>query len=211
MRKELLAMRSQLETDSSIRPIDPDVLLAYAKNISSTTIPPTFRPPAPKLGKAEKSEEADADVQMTNGETPYSPSHVDREPPPIPDAAEKLSRDILPEQKQFLEDVSHLAFLPWPHDDVIRAGALSTIQRMIYDKIDPTTILTQGEQEEAARKAEEEKAREKAEAEERRKARAAEASTGAGVSGRPKQPAAEEFAGFGLYNPDEADMDEDED
>ena len=164
-RKELLSIPAP-PSDEVAREVKVDDLLAYAKFMSKTTVPPTFRRPVPKDSIALQIAEPTAG--LSNGTPGKAVAQAD-------DAAQatqqntngvgvsKLSQDTM----AMLDPVSQLPFVPWPSQDIISIGALAHIQGMLEEGKDPTTVLSQEEQEaEDKRTAEEEESR-KVEEEER--------------------------------------------
>jgi len=216
-RKELLAIPSNVESETPRHDVPFDQLLTYAKMISQYTVPPTYRPNAPKLREESKLPEVEpgAGVALTNGGTPHSqvipqgPPELEGAVKPVEEKSGKgLAYDKLTTyQKEFVDDMSHLPFYPWPSTDIIRMGALAKIQEMLNKGEDPTTVLTEEEKEEQERRRREESEARKLEDQERRKERAQQGGAAVGGS-RPKQ-AEIAFEGFDLYDPDQ-EMDDDD-
>ena len=148
-RKEILAIPSSTTTEEPRREVKADELLAYAKFISKTTVPPTFRK-HDKLPLPIKSDNAQA--QITNGIAT----------PPL--AGQKLdgasyvrsenvgTKAMNEDQKRLLDPLQGLTFEPWPSHDIIQRGALGDIQRMIENGQDPASVLTAEEQAEFDRR-----------------------------------------------------------
>ena len=167
-RKEILAIPSSTTSDEPRREVKVDELLAYAKFISKTTVPPTFRkqdlPPLPTNGE-------NARAHITNGIA--TPPTATQEPDSAPYIrSENVGTKAMNEdQKRLLDPLQGLPFEPWPSHDVMQQGALGDIQRMVESGQDPGSVLTAEEQAEADRKRKEgeERERQAQEAAERRR------------------------------------------
>lgn len=162
-RKDILAIPSSTTPDEPRREVKVDELLSYAKFISKTTVPPTFRKQdlAPLPSKQIAAESA----PMTNGtSTPL---------PALDDLLKESTSTKAPDEasQSFLNPLQNTPFEPWPSIGVIQSGALANIQRMVENGQDPGSVLTTEEQEKAdARRVEdEERARVRMEEEERRR------------------------------------------
>ena len=143
-RKELISMPFA-STPASARDIPFEDLLAYAKKISLFTVPPTFRPAPPKLQEPNKPAAEAEDTVMANG-TPRSllSATVEGGLPAVLDKQEE-SRGIgfaqlSEEQKNFVEEVGSLPFVPWPHQDLFKQGGLAKLQEKIEQGFDPLLI-----------------------------------------------------------------------
>ncbi|KAG9523053.1 hypothetical protein KCV07_g2765, partial [Aureobasidium melanogenum] len=172
-RKELLDIPSSQPAPNT-RQVGVEELLSYAKFISKTTVPPTFRghistellsQPQPAITDAPTT-------QITNGmATPAqngdNTNTTDQSAQPENRAVATLSA----ETKAMLDPLSQLPFVPWPSQEVIRMGALAAIQGMLEDGTDPTTVLSAEEQEAAEKRRAEEEERLQAEQEERERRR----------------------------------------
>ena len=170
-RKQLLAIPSP-PSDDDTRDVRVDELLSYAKFISKTTVPPTFRRDAPAVGALKeaigaKSEERH-ETQITNGMATPAANTQDGDTQAMTQSTEGIGVSRLNDEiKAMLDPISQLPFVPWPSQEVISMGALAHVQSMLEQGRDPTTILSAEEQElEDRRRAEEEEKR-KAEEEER--------------------------------------------
>lgn len=153
-RKDLRNIPTTAE-DSVVRDVQVDELLPYAKFISKTTVPPTFRRPVPKeilSATADRSQ-----TEITNGMATPAAVAQDVDSRPVEEEGKGVATTALSQEtKAMLDPLSQLPFVPWPSQDVISAGALAQIQGMIEDGRDPNTVLTQEEQEaEDKRKADE--------------------------------------------------------
>lgn len=166
LRKEILAIPST-DTTSSDRQVSVDDVLSFAKFISPTTVPPTFRKQdVPQ--KPIKSEPSD--TQMVNGIATPAGANEPENAPYV--KSESLAVKNLNEaEKVWLDPSSRLPFEPWPSHDVISVGALADIQKMIERGEDPASVLSAEEQAEADRKKKEDEEREKAEELERERRR----------------------------------------
>lgn len=171
-RKELLDIPGPQSSNPQSRDVRVDELLSYAKFISKTTVPPTFRRPIPKdilSSGTQPSTVEDAptqqQTQIANGmatPTAANPSTATDDTQPTTAAAAAATSNIglntlTQETKDMLDPLSKLPFVPWPSQDIIRMGALAAIQGMLEDGRDPASVLSAEEQaEEDKRKAEEE-------------------------------------------------------
>jgi signal transduction histidine kinase len=153
-------------------------VLDYAKFISKTSVPPTYRKPAPDSTVSSAAPPA-TPAGPTNGivtpmtaqdETfPILPGATDSTVEPPSTAAQAA---LPSDSKQWLDPTTALLpFEPWPSHQVISSGALAAIQRMVESGQDPASVLSAEELAEAeVRKAEEEE-RERIAAEERERRR----------------------------------------
>lgn len=157
-RKEIMAIPSSGSSEESKRTVDVDELLAYAKFISKTTVPPTFRK-QDLLLLPVKSEGAHA--QIANGIATPPQAAQDHESAPYVKSENVGTKAMNEGQKRMLDPQRDLPFMPWPSPDIIQRGALGTIQRMIDNGEDPGSVLTAEEQAEADRKKKEEEERER--------------------------------------------------
>jgi len=116
-------------------------LLEYARFISKTTVPPTFRTKkvldAPEV-KAENGEggamngagTGSAHTQGVGTQQTGATADVD-----MKDSASALKLPLVDSN-----------FLPWPSQEIIQQGALAHIQRMAEAGQDPASVLTAEEQ-----------------------------------------------------------------
>ena len=175
-RKEILDIPSSTTSNEVRREIRADELLAYAKFISKTTVPPTFRK-KDVLPLPIKSENAQA--QITNGiATPPLGAQESNEAPFYGEENVGI-KAMNNEQKHRLDPLKDLPFEPWPSHDIIQRGALGNIQRMIENGQDPGSVLTEEEQAEADRKKKEDEEMERRAQEEAEKRRMSMFDTGA--------------------------------
>ena len=193
-RKELLDISSS-QPSPNAREVSVDELLSYAKFISKTTVPPTFRRPIPAdiLSQAQGANAEAANMtQITNGmATPAQNGDAAMEQPAENRAVATLSADT----KAMLDPLSQLPFVPWPSQDVIRMGALAEIQGILEDGRDPSTVLSAEEQEaEDKRKAEEEERLRQEQEERDRRRRESWAARGGGGRAAPTED---------VFDPDE--------
>lgn len=169
-RKDVIAIPADDSAQNSRREVDVEELLRYAKFISKTTVPPTFRKPIPEV-KLPKSTDEQAQAQITNGMATPPPGAQDSENTPYV-RSEIVGLQAMPQQSQdWMESFNNLPFEPWPSHGVIQQGALADIQRMIEDGRDPTSMLSPEEQAEADKRKAEEEERERLEQEERNRRR----------------------------------------
>lgn len=104
-------------------------------------------------------------------------------------------------QKEWLDQMSKVPFIPWPNEDDMRRGALSTVQMMIAQGQDPTKALSAAELEERDRKMKEQS--DEVKMEQQRKSSIGRPAAPAG----PKEEVEQTF-NFGLYNPEDDEEDE---
>jgi hypothetical protein len=169
-RKEVIAIPADESSTNSRREVEVNELLRYAKFISKTTVPPTFRKPIPEV-KLPRTSEEQAQAQITNGMATPPPGAQDSENTPYA-RSEIVGKDALPQESQnWLESFNNLPFEPWPSHGIIQQGALADIQRIIEDGRDPANILTPEERAEAARRKAESDEQDRLEQEERNRRR----------------------------------------
>ena len=172
-RRDILAIPSSSVTEESRREVDVDELLAYAKFISKTTVPPTFR----------KQDVLPLPIKSEGGQAPLSNGMAS--PPPATreqgDARnENVGTRAMDEQsKVWLDPLKRLPFEPWPSHEVIQRGALADIQWMIESGRDPTSVLTAEEQAEVDRRKKEDEEKERLAQEEAERRRMSMFDTGA--------------------------------
>lgn len=162
-RREILAIPCSRTSEGTRREVEVDELLAYAKFISRTTVPPTSQKKKKKrdaLSVSIKREETD--VHMTNGIAT---------PPAVKDGTQITDLKAMSIQANAGDDVDEAPFIPWPAQDVIQQGALADVQRLIESGQDPGSVLTADEQAllDEQRKEEDERARLAQEEAERRR------------------------------------------
>lgn len=166
----MIAIPADDSTTHSRREVEIDELLRYAKFISKTTVPPTFRKPIPQV-KLPRTSDEQAQAQITNGMATPPPGAQDSENTPYA-RSEIVGKDAMPQQSQdWLDSFNNLPFEPWPSHGIIQQGALADIQRMIEDGRDPAKILTPEERAEADKRRAEEDERDRLEQEERNRRR----------------------------------------
>lgn len=171
-RKVIQAIPSA-DTTEPRREIKVDELLAYAKFIARTTVPPTLPKPLaddvrPKLANGDAAQVSNGMATPPQGDS----QEADADNPAYVKSAnmnvgvknmnEAEKTWLLPEKGQFE---------PWPNVDVMKRGALADIQKMIESGIDPASVLSPEQQAEADRLKDEEEERERKEEEERTKRR----------------------------------------
>lgn len=167
LRKEVSTIPST--SASSDRATTVDEILSYARFISPTTVPPTFRKQDVQL-KPIKTETAD--THMANGVATPAAGAQEEDYTRDVKAEEVGAKALRPEQAAWLDPLAGLPFEPWPSVDKIQAGALGEIQKMVEAGKDPASVLSPEEQAEADRRRAEEEERERLEELEREKRRA---------------------------------------
>ncbi|TKA73925.1 hypothetical protein B0A55_05050 [Friedmanniomyces simplex] len=173
LRKELAAIPS---TDSSLstRSVSVDELLSYARFISPTTVPPTFRKQDVAVKPLSPKPDTDSQPHISNGiATPPPGTQDDTDPgnPPYIKASNIGTRALKEEEKAWLNPVANLPFVPWPEQPIIANGALGQIQLMLEQGKDPASVLSPAEKAEAEDRKRVEEERERAEEDERRRGR----------------------------------------
>lgn len=167
-RRDIASIPSTTSADGQTRQeIKVDDLLAYAKFISKTTVPPTARKHDLPLLPAKSEPGAAAAAQITNGIATPPAGAADDVPHTQPENIGVKAMSA--EQKESLNPT--LSWTPWPDHDVIAAGALMEIQRMVESGQDPGSVLTAEEQAERERGRKEEEEKEKVALEERERRR----------------------------------------
>jgi hypothetical protein len=172
-RKELLDIPSS-QPSPNTRKVGVEELLSYAKFISKTTVPPTFRGhiSADLLSQPQPAVTDASTTQITNGmATPAQNGDHTSTADQSTTTENRAVATLSAETKAMLDPLSQLPFVPWPSQEVIRMGALAAIQGMLEDGTDPTTVLSAEEQEAADKRRAEEEARLQAEQEERERRR----------------------------------------
>jgi hypothetical protein len=175
-RKGIIAIPSSSTGEEPRRDVKVDELLAYAKFISKTTVPPTFRKHDLPLLPAKSN---NAQAQITNGMATPPQAAQDPESTPYVRSENVGTKAMNEEQKRLLDPLNGLPFEPWPSHDVMQRGVLGNIQRMIENGQDPENVLTAEEQAEADRKKGEEEERERKVQEEAERRRMSMFDTGA--------------------------------
>jgi len=173
LRKELAAIPST-STSASARSVSIDELLSYARFISPTTLPPTFRKQDVPAQSLSRTADTESQPHIANGiATPPPGTHDDSQPgtTALVNGSNIGTRALKDEEKAWLDSVASLPFVPWPEQPTIANGALGQIQLMLEQGKDPATVLSPTERaaEEEKRKVEEEA--ERAEEEEKRRRR----------------------------------------
>jgi hypothetical protein len=207
-RKELLATPATAFPESAEVPYGE--LLAYAKRISKFTVPPTYRAPPPMLKKEQDAKE------QQHGELNGAGTRANGSSVSLIDienqTAEKDSKGIgvaslENEEVLWLDPESQMLFVPWPSEETIRRGALSQIQFMMEQDLDPSAQVNLQEQEVASQE------KEKLEEEKKRKAKEREvaamvarrqsSAVGAPAQGEPKRQQQQVLLGIDLYDPED--------
>lgn len=148
-----------------------DALLSYAKFISKTTVPPTFRKPIPEISVPRPQRDDRPQAQITNGiATPPVGALEGGNAAYV--KAENVGIEAMDEQaKRHLDPLKDLPFEPWPSYGIMQGGALADIQRMMDNGKDPASVLSAEGQAEADRRKKEEEERERLEEEARERRR----------------------------------------
>ena len=141
---------TKLPDDGSVYAVSYAELLSYARRISRTTLPGTYREADPSTqiapgnqsgnpgdGNANATIEAGtvvgaeiagaANANPNPNSNTTVPNGVEK-PDPVP-SAEHSTR--LPTQFEAATNLPPTVFTPWPHDTLLRRGALATIQNML--------------------------------------------------------------------------------
>ncbi|EME42222.1 hypothetical protein DOTSEDRAFT_175145 [Dothistroma septosporum NZE10] len=161
------------DTGELRREVRVDDLLAYAKFIAPTTVPPTLSKSFVAIPEEKKDS---ADAQTTNGiATPPQGFSQDVDNPAYvkSEGREKGIEQMAPADKEWLRPMN-LEFDPWPNVDQMKRGALGRIQVMIEAGKDPASVLGAAEQAEVDRKKKEDADRQRLEEEERTRRNAQE-------------------------------------
>lgn len=173
-RAELLSIPSTT-LPAQTNPVSYNELLSYAKRIAKFTMPPTYRDPlATEIpGYEAKTPGSEAKTPL-NGATPSATPILSNGTLPGPIVASpnglETHTTALPEHLD-----AHLkpvpSFVPWPSEEVIRRGAMASIQTLLNEGIDPATFdpekVAELEAMTREREAEDEERREKEEEERR--------------------------------------------
>ena len=127
-RVDLLSTPTSLPARES-RSVPYAELLEYAKRISRNTRPPTFRPPAPAPSGQEWATIASAANRSTDAPAQTEDQDKGKGTEALEDA-----------ERQWLEPLMHVPFVPWVTDDKIKMGALTQIQAMVERGEDPAKM-----------------------------------------------------------------------
>jgi hypothetical protein len=179
-RKDILAIPAVSTAEEPRREVKVDELLAYARFISKTTVPPTFRKQDVPLPPPVKTEPTQTPKEI---ETPASGAQ-DAENTLYKRTENVGTKTMDADSKEFINP-KDLPFEPWPAHDIIQRGALADIQRMIENGQDPGSVLTAEEQAEVDRTKKEEEEKERLAQEEAERRRMSMFDTGAAVRRRP--------------------------
>lgn len=128
LRTDLLSTPTSLPSKDTME-VPYTELLVYAKRISRCTVPPTFRTPLPP---AQPQIVADPPPAV-NGDTEAS-KQGEEEGRGI--GTEALGTD----ERQWLEPLMQMPFVPWVDDDTMRRGALAQIQALVERGEDPADV-----------------------------------------------------------------------
>lgn len=214
-RAELLATPGT-KFNSSIPqyPVSYSELLSYARRISKTTLPHTYREQAASVAATPKDSDANgvippaaASVVVNGQEAPTTPG-ADKAavtPSKLNDGGSNQHTTALPEHFLPATSLPPTVFVPWPNENLLRRGALATIQQLQEkgEEIEGYDAEKGAKELEAKRRAEAEEEEEM----ERARAMRAAAATGQGTrqGGSVAQKPKKQFV------VDEFDSDDDED
>lgn len=173
-RKEILTIPSSAAPEEPTRQVPVDELLAYAKFISKTTVPPTFRKQDVSLAPIKGGP-----AQITNGIATPPSGAQELDSAPYTRSENVATKAMNEEQKSWIDPLKGLPFEPWPSHEVIQRGALADIQRMVESGEDPANVLTAEEQAEVDRRKKEDEERERLAQEEAERRRMSMFDTGA--------------------------------
>jgi hypothetical protein len=197
-RKELLDTPfASFPTDS--RDVPFNELLQYAKNISKFTVPPTMRPSVDAIAGEQILEEAKPESvsppmngTMMEGAQPHEEEGTTQVESQRPEERGVAVASLTTEQRQWLDQMSSMPFVPWPMEDTVKAGALAAIHGMLDRGEDPgEAIAVEGQVAPTAESTGGNVMENVDEVEDTSRA-----------TQRPAKPQ-QAFVGFGLYNPDE--------
>jgi hypothetical protein len=195
------------------RDVPFDELLQFAKNISKYTVPPTMRPRLQENGTGTEpvTIKLDSASPAENGANRISVPAVELPPDRATDrgvaeAAAPEARgvgwsNLGEEQKQWLDQMANMPFVPWPNDEAVKAGALAAIYEMLDKGEDPAKMgMPEADAASNTRPndADEDGTSSKGDDVHMDAQRDAQLQTR-----RPAANPAQAFVGFGLYNPDE--------
>jgi hypothetical protein len=156
-------------------------VLSYAKFISKTSVPPTYRAPSQPSSESNNNQPStSATTNNTNNQTPAlstaaaaappttngltTPTTAqDDNPPPPPRTTTTAALAALPASTtSFLDPTATtLPFQPWPSQEIIASGALASLQRMVEAGEDPGAVRSKEQIAEEERRREEEEERER--------------------------------------------------
>ncbi|KAI0132872.1 mediator of RNA polymerase II transcription subunit 4 [Xylariales sp. AK1849] len=169
-RKELVSTPATIFPNGPNYTIKYDELLAYARRISKTTLPPagvsngTPAPAADSQPKPDNATGIETAVTTPVGGTPNGASTPAPGSTPVANGEPASQATIasnntsLPEHlTAHLNPLANTDFIPWPTEDHVRAGALANIAYLAERGIDPEGY--DPAEEEARKKREEEEAR----------------------------------------------------
>lgn len=146
-----------------LRPVPVNELLAYAKNIASYTVPPTYRELAPP--KATTEAEKEKEKEKVNGEGSGAISSNGLGTPTVAPAAaaaetgketaepeNEALKEVTEEQAEWARKLQESGYpwTPWPGNDKIANSNLMRIQRDLLDyKKDPWQVSVEAADEDA--------------------------------------------------------------
>lgn len=184
-RKELVGARATIfPSDIPSYDINYDELLAYARRISKTTMPPTGTITSASTDVEMKNEEGS--IMQTAAATPAGQTPNGTQPaaangiqPQTQDPNSQPNTSIatpsggnaatnLPEEMQMsMNPYSGFEFIPWPNEEQVRQGALVSLAFLAEQGIDPENYDPEEERQRKKREEEEQKQAEERERQER--------------------------------------------
>ena len=196
IRKDLFAIPLDAPREPA-KPVQYKTLLNYARNISSFTVPPTFRP---KPASADTNDESKTAPASQGGTRAGDESALANSPPgegvetavAQTEEASAAQKALSEEQQAWLAELKDLPFQPWPGEEQIRNGALQALHHQVVNGNDPTDLARVIEEE---RYAADQKRRE--DDEEARKRGVAQGQAGRVQASRPAETERQK-ARFGL-------------
>ena len=131
-RTDLLKTQTSLPAKDK-RKVEYEEVLGYAKRISRFTVPPNFRLPIPAKS---------APSVIVNGNGDGGDVTMNEEEQAAEGEKEGRGTDALEDaEKDWLDPLKQMPWVPWVSDQVLRSGALAEIQAMVEKGEDPETML----------------------------------------------------------------------
>lgn len=184
-RTDLISTPTSLPPKDTTRNVPYTELLDYAKRISQYTVPPNFRAPLPSVQAPTIAEPTPA---------------ISGEPTENKDSEQQgkgIGTNALGEdERQWLEPLLQVPFVPWVNEDTMRRGALAQIQAMLERGENPADVDSEG--------AKEEQVKEEGQSMEDVRREQLVDMGGRDVRREPESKPAV-FSGLDLYDPDEDD------
>lgn len=123
------------------RKVEYTELLDYAKRIGKFSVPPTFRKPAPVQP---------APAVIVNGDSHINGNDATAKDGEAAEEGDKEGRgagELDDAEKNWLNPLKQMPFVPWVSDQVMRSGALAEIQAMVERGEDPELVSVGGAEE----------------------------------------------------------------